>query len=382
MNTQRLIGWHYRVCLTLLCAGMSISGYVAEAGTSRNINMGEIKTGELLFRTTEAGAYDPAIHLETDVDIEVNGMVASVIVKQRFHNPGTDWVHGVYAFPLPEDSAVNGMRIEVGERVIVGEIQEKQAARRNFEAAKQAGKKAALVEQQRPNMFRSSIANIPPGEEVSVTLTYLQKVAFTDGRFSIRFPMTITPRYIPRNPLPHSESSDLVAQHGWAIATDQVPDAAQITPLDNPASARAANPINAARLTARLNPGLPLADVSSAYHQIHVVRDKNRYEISLYAKEMTMDRDFELSWMPTQSTVPQAALFTESRGGEDYAMLMLVPPQQTKQLTAMSREVVFVIDRSGSMSGESIRQARKALLFALDKLTPVDSFNIIQFDDT
>jgi len=369
-----------RFLFSLIVLMLSWFVVAANADEPPSMTMKDVQGGELLLRTNEAGKYVPALMLNTDVQIGVSGMIASVEVKQHFRNPAGDWVHGVYAFPLPENAAVNGMRIEVDGRIIVGEIHEKKRAKQKFEAARKAGKKAALVEQQRPNMFRSSVANIPPGEQVTVTLNYTQKVRYENDRFSLRFPMTITPRYIPGVPLPYAESLDLVADHGWAVGTDQVPDAAQITPFLEPRLPAPGAPVNKIDLRVELNPGLSLADVSSTYHPVHVARHKDVYQVALSAPETSMDRDFELTWKPGRSSVPQAALFTEKKGEHHYAMLMVMPPEQSPD-TTIPREVIFVIDRSGSMSGVSIDQARDALQFGLGQLGQADRFNIIQFDD-
>jgi Ca-activated chloride channel family protein len=351
-----------------------------DRSTNTRLTLNEVSGGEFLFRTDEAGQYEPAIQLGTEVDIRVRGMVASVEVKQRFKNPASDWAHAVYAFPLPETAAVNAMQIDVGDRVIVGEIREKEAARKEFEAAKVAGKKAALMEQRRANLFTSSVANIPPGEEILVTLNYLQKVEFSHGRFSMRFPTTITPRYMPGSALLPSEGVAVTSAEGWATATDEVPDAQFISPFLEPNLATSARPMSPLSVHADIDPGLPLAEISSAYHDIHVERNSGRYTVELVG-DVFADRDFELVWKPTQSQAPQAAMFMEEKGGDAYAMLMVVPPQLESTAGPIPREVVFVVDRSGSMSGVSLTQAKAAVTNAIGQLRPIDTFNIIQFDD-
>lgn len=370
---------------------------------ARALTLDEVGTGELLFKGTGQHHWNPAPQLGTTVDIQVSGLVARVTVEQRFRNPGSEWTEARYVFPLPENAAVNDMRIRIGERVIVGEIHEKQAAIKIYQQAKKDGKRAALVEQRRPNMFATNVANIGPNQELSVTLTYLQKVTFDQGRFSLRFPMTITPRYIPGKPLysehnhpehshpEHSEPfSEGVARSailrtdqtsGWASPTTQVPDADEITPYQNPHVATPTHPINAARITATIDPGLPLANIDSPWHNIQIDRQGSQYRIELANGPISMDRDFELSWQPVASTSPQAALFTEEVAGETYALVMVVPPTQPVADTRLNREAIFIIDTSGSMGGEPIRQARAALLAALDSLQPTDRFNIIEFND-
>jgi Ca-activated chloride channel family protein len=351
----------------------------ADIEVPAQVNMSEIATGELLFTTAGPGQYTPALQLESRAEISVSGIVAVVEVTQRFRNTTRDWVEGIYVFPLPETAAVNAMELRIGERVIVGEIREKEQARREYQAAKRAGRKTALVEQRRSNMFSNAIANIAPGEVVEVRLTYVEKVRYDRGRFSLRFPMTITPRYIPGAPLPSDENTQSHAPgSGWSVNTDEVRDAADITPFVTPAATANGNRI---RLHVTVAPGLPLAEITSAYHEIQVARQSDVYDVELAAGSVPMDRDFVLSWQPVVSQTPAAVMFTEDIDGETYALAMVLPPEQRADTGRLARELVFIIDTSGSMGGEPIRQARAALEDALSRLTPGDHFNIIAFND-
>jgi len=143
---------------------------------------------------------------------------------QEFRNTGQDWVEGIYVFPLPDKAAVDRMRLHIGERFIEAEIREKDDAKKTYEQARSAGKKASLVEQQRANLFTTSVANIAPGEKVRIEIEYLEDVRYEEGQFSIRFPMTLTPRYVSGSALPDR------AGNGWSPDTDRVADASQITP--------------------------------------------------------------------------------------------------------------------------------------------------------
>ena len=169
-----------------------------------------------------------APQLRTDVSIKVTGMIARVRVQQRFSNPGDAWVEGIYVFPLPENGAVDRLRMLYNERLIEGEIQEKQQARKTYERARAKGQGASLLDQQRANIFTTSVANIPPHETVQVEIEYQQPLQWLAGEFSLRFPMVVGPRYIPGTPLV-TESGDFAGQ-GWSRDTDQVPDASRITP--------------------------------------------------------------------------------------------------------------------------------------------------------
>src|SRR5258706_14284084 len=151
--------------------------------------------GELQFKTSAGPVTAPL--LATDVEIRVTGHVARAKVRQNFRNPHTEWYEGVYSFPLPENAAVDHLRMRVGERVVEGEIRERQAAKASYEQAKSEGRRATLIEQERPNIFTSSVANIGPGATIEVEIEYQQTLRYDQGRYSLRFPMVVGPRYLP-----------------------------------------------------------------------------------------------------------------------------------------------------------------------------------------
>lgn len=338
-------------------------GAVAE-----ELSPGTMQTGSLLMRMQQG--YVTATLLNTDVNIAVNGLVARVSVMQEFKNDGNEWVEGVYVFPLPDKAAVDHMRLYIGDRYIEGEIQEKEQARKAYEKAKQSGKKTSLVEQQRANLFTTSVANIAPGETIIVEIEYLEDVRFDDGAFSLRFPMTLTPRFIPGQALPDKIGS------GWSSDTDEVSDASQITPPM--VSASRAHKVS---LQASVNAGMPLEIIASRYHPINVAETNGRYAVTLAGSRVPMDHDFEMLWRPVPSSSPRAMTFTETVHGEPHYLLMVVPPDTGDSSAArMPREMIFIVDTSGSMHGVSIEQAKRALQRALDGLQPEDRFNVIEFN--
>ena len=300
------------------------------------------------------------------------GVVARTRVTQRFMNPGTDWREGIYVFPLPETAAVDHLDMRIGTRRIVGQIRERGQARREYEQAKAEGKKAALVEQERPNLFTTSVAPIGPNEEVSVSIEYQQPLRQDNGAWSLRFPMAITPRYVPGTPLPLAAVGE-----GWAEDTDRVPDASRITP---PVVHPSAGKINPVTLTMDLDAGVPLARLDSRYHAAKVVEHPgHRYTLTLDGP-VPADRDFEVTWVPELGHAPSAAVFGETREGRGYALVMLMPTLPEAPTPRLAREVTFVIDTSGSMEGPSIVQAKAALALALERLQPGDRFNVIEFN--
>ncbi|MEH6519194.1 MAG: marine proteobacterial sortase target protein [Halioglobus sp.] len=399
LNTDihRLGGYPLWLCFRCL-PGLTVAALVmmllsvnsAQAQPGDDVIPNGVQAGQLLFQERQGGRFTPAVIQDSKVHFDISGMIARVRLEQTFHNGSDQWVEAVYAFPLPDTGAVRAMEMRVGERRIVGEIKEKSLAKKIYEKAKTAGKKASLVEQQRPNLFTNRVANIGPGEDVIVKLEYIQQVEYRAGEFFLRFPMTITPRYIPGNlqPSPESaaahESVELNPYLGWAAPTDQVPDANAITPLVYPNTLSGGAPYNSIEVTAQLDVGMPLAKVESPYHELAMSRSKNRYDIRLAQGFSEMNRDFVLSWQAVTGAAPQAAVFTEKVAGEYYGLLMVIPPAlvSADSLSRLPREIVFIIDTSGSMGGVAIAQARESLSLALRELRPQDSFNVIEFNSS
>ena len=334
--------------------------------------LGDAKQGRLVFKSKDGMLAAPT--LKTDVHMRITGMIARVKVEQHFKNPTNDWMEGVYVFPLPEESAVDHLDMKIGERVIEGQIKEKEQAKKVYEAAKQEGKKATLLEQERANIFTTNVANIGPLEEITVVIEYQETLRYDQGQFRVRFPMVVAPRYIPGSPL----ASDFVGT-GFSRDTDKVPDASQITP---PVLHPSKGPINPVRIKIDLDAGFQLAQLENPYQKTDMKQDGHRYSISLAAGETLANRDFELVWKPEVGDKPQAAVFTETKKDKTYALVMVMPPSAASEAktTPMPREVIFVIDTSGSMEGMSMEQARESLALALGRLMPQDRFNVIQFN--
>ncbi|TGD73529.1 marine proteobacterial sortase target protein [Mangrovimicrobium sediminis] len=347
--------------------------------------------GAMRWRDPSSGTYAPALTQSSRVELGIAGMLARVRLEQTFHNQTDQWQEGVYSFPLPPDAAVRHLEMRAGERVIIGEVREREEAANVYREARAAGKKAALVEQQRPNLFTTRIANVAPGEQVSVRLEYVQQAQYAGGEFSLRVPTTLTPRYIPGVPLAEIAAEEELAEtvplsvdeyFGWARATTEVPDAAAITPLQYRQPGSDSAPLNPVSFDVDLDAGMPLARVEALYHRMNLSRDGERYHLVLADGVAEMDRDFELRWRPVTGATPRAALFTEAVDGEYYGLLMVLPPALAADQQVLPREMIFVVDTSGSMGGEPIRQAQASLQYGLAQLRPGDSFNIIAFEST
>ena len=244
------------------------------------MGLNDVTEGTLLFKTNQQGRYTAAPILSTDVQIAVTGIIARATVRQEFTNPSQkkgDWLEGIYVFPLPETAAVDHLRMHVGDRIIEGQIKERGEAKKAYEKAKQEGRRTSLVEQERPNIFTTSVANIGPGERIIVEIEYQETVRYDQGTFQLRFPMVVGQRYIPGTPV-IVEGQD-PSGSGTMLDTDRVPDASRITP---PVQAPGQGSINPVSLSLSLTPGFPIAKVESLFHPVIVIPDPDGgYHISL-----------------------------------------------------------------------------------------------------
>ncbi|GAA4359542.1 marine proteobacterial sortase target protein [Kangiella marina] len=309
--------------------------------------------------------------LSTDIQMHVNSVVSRVTVKQTFKNNSTEWLEGIYQFPLPEDAAIDTLKMHIGQRIIEGEVQEKQQAERTYQQAKNQGQRASIVHQARANLFTTKLANIAPGESITIEIQFQSLVKADSTHFSIRMPLGITPRYQPGGNTTQGSSEQSVTQNKH-----------QVTPLPHEMTMfnTATQPNRPVNIRVLLNPGFDLALLESPYHKTQIQQHGDNYEISL-ENPAQANRDFVLNWQPQLGQEPKVALFSEAQDGYNYHVLMMLPPTHTLVTeNTQPREMIFVIDSSGSMSGESMQQAKAGLLFALNQLGPDDTFNIIDFD--
>lgn len=373
------------LCACILMITGATTSARAETAPSRAsdvsglVTPNDVNSGTLLLPSREPGYFVEAPRLKTDVEITVSGPISRVKVTQRFQNPSKGWVEGTYVFPLPENAAVDELRMQIGDRFIEGLIKPRAEARQIYEDAKAEGKKAALLEQQRPNIFTNQVANIGPGETIVVQIEYQQAVHQSGGEFSLRFPMVVAPRY---NPAPVVQSVEFNNGSGFAVATDPVEnrDKIQAPVLDPKENAR----INPVTLSVILNAGFPIGDVRSSFHEVTIdTTDDQTRRIALKQESVPADKDFELTWKAATNKTPSAGLFRETIDGKSYLLAFVTPPTVADDAAPPARrEVVFVIDNSGSMSGISMEQAKQSLALAISKLKADDRFNVIRFDDT
>ena len=315
------------------------------------------RAGTLYLCAMPCGSATEALRQTTQIHAQVTGNVARVHVTQKFENPSDDWVEGLYVFPLSAGAAVDELEMQVGERRIRGEIKRKQDARATYEQAKSEGRRASLVDQERPNMFTTSVANIAPHSAITVDIAYLDTIPFRDGRYSLSLPLSITPRYTP----------GAGREEGGAPAAAPSPELVAAAVQD-------------AQVEVDLEPGFPLQQVYSVNHSVLMEMTGIGRHINLRSPTVPADRDFELVWTPSVAPDTYASAFAETFGNDTYVLVSLMPPQMTAERT-YKREVLFIIDTSGSMSGSSIEQARAALRLGVARLQPGDTFNIIRFSN-
>ncbi|MBV9911209.1 MAG: marine proteobacterial sortase target protein, partial [Sinobacteraceae bacterium] len=355
---ETLLNW--LSLLVLLSLGCAFSGCYAATPY-------EEQSGTLLMKPSADASPVEALRVASSFRVQVTGNLARVYVTQQFSNSSDDWMEGLYVFPLSVGAAVDELEMHVGDRVIRGEIQQRSKARVTYEQARTEGRQASLVEQERPNMFSTAVANIAPHAAISIELAYLETIALRDGRYTLHLPLAIVPRYNPAFGLDPAtaNAAQLIREANATLGVTNTPE--RVTSAQQKVS-----------IEVELSPGFRLQSLQSLHHEVTSTDDGTAQQIRLTASQVPADRDFELVWTPAVVPAVQASAFTEQFGSESYALLMLTAPQNTGR-SAQRREVQFIIDTSGSMYGPSIEQARAALQMGVDRLTAEDRFNIIRF---
>lgn len=305
----------------------------------------------------------------THVSASLNGMIAEVEVRQTYQNPATHPIEAVYTFPLPENSAVNFMQMVIGKRTITAEIEERAQARHRYDAAKREGFTAALLEQERPNIFTQSVANIAPGETIDVVVRYVQDLSYDRGEYEFVFPMVVGPRFVPGAPVGASGT-------GSTPDTTSVPDASRISPPYLGRGERSGHDIS---VEVQANAGHPIAAFRAVTHQVSSRQTADgTLHVTLTEAASIPNRDFVLRYRAVDQK-PLATLYTSGAGTRGYFSLVVEPPALDVETLVGRREVVFVVDVSGSMAGTPLSLCRRAMRTALEGLRPQDTFNIITF---
>ncbi len=345
------LNWRDAVILIWLLFFVSL--YHVQAYAQNHIVLNDVNKGMMLSYDTTSDHYSPLTLVSSEYEVDISGIVADVTVKQTFQNNSQAWIdQGIYAFPIDNNAAVYDMQMQLGERLIVAEIHEKKQAQQIYDEAKAEGLTASLVKQYRPNLFTTDVANIMPKEEIEVHISYQQTLNYDAGHIDFRLPLAIKNRYVPQGDLQET-----------AVPVSSVTDQMK------------------RKIRINLEAGFELSELKSMHHDVAIVNSDVTKTISLADDGLYDQDDFVLRWYPQKKQQPQAAMFSEKINGEEYVLMMLLPPQQhLDQYEKQNREVVFIIDTSGSMHGKAINAAKDALLFGLTQMTELDKFNIIEFN--
>lgn len=308
----------------------------------------------------------------TSVTADIPGCCARVKVTQEFVNPTGDKIEAVYVFPLPDNAAVDWMEMQVGGHTIRGEIKEREEAKRIYEQAKDKGHVAAILDQERPNIFTQSVANIMPGEKVTVMISYLQVLDYEAGYYEFVFPMVVGPRYMPGDPTGRSGS-------GMAPDTDQVPDGSRISPPITPKGIRAGHDIS---IEVKIDSGTPIADIESKQHQINVKRSgKTGAVVTLRQNSTIPNKDFILRYSAGGKQIQTGLLAHTRAEGDGFFTLIVEPPPVPQTSMIIPKEMIFVIDASGSMMGEPVEKAKETMALCIRQMNPYDTFQLMSFSN-
>ncbi|HEY0004773.1 MAG TPA: VIT and VWA domain-containing protein, partial [Pyrinomonadaceae bacterium] len=358
-----------------LLLGISLTGLLLFAA-SRNTETAVAATGQETPGSLQVVGKDgkpagacPLKH--TDVKAEITGFLSRVIITQEFENPFKEKIEAIYTFPLPQQAAVDDMTMRVGERTVRGRILRREEAQAVYEAARMGGQVASLLDQERPNIFTQSVANIMPGEKVTVQISYVETLKYEEGSYEFSFPMVVGPRYIPG-----AQTGRQSVGGGFSPDTDRVPDASRVTPRVAGAGTRAGHDIS---LDVTLDAGVPIDGLVSQSHEVQVERTgEQRAHVRLKDLSAIPNKDFILKYDVAGRRLEDAVLVNRSEKG-GFFTLILQPPDRIKTEDVMPKEIVFVLDTSGSMMGFPIEKAKEAMKLALDGLYPQDTFNLITF---
>ena len=371
-----------------------LSGGIAFAQTPQPIDPMErgVTQGALRVKTEDEIVECPLKH--TDVKASISGFIARVTVTQTFDNPYDEKIEAVYVFPLPHTAAVDDMTMVIGERRIVGLIKRRAEARAMYERAIEQGATAGLLEQERPNIFTQSVGNIKPGKEIRIEISYVDVLNYDMGSYEFHFPMVVGPRYIPgeptsKNPELPKELKGKVGEveaptegadpsgTGWSPDTTRVPDTSRITPPELKPGYRTGHDIS---LSVSLEAGVPVGDIKIVNHKATLKRiGASGAVVEIPPADSIPNKDFVMKYAVVGEK-PEMAILAHSRGRDQgYFMLMIQPKLDAELAKAPPREVVFLVDVSGSMGGHPTEKVKEAMrhFFRLSK--PNDTVQVITF---
>ena len=314
----------------------------------------------------------------TDVQARVSGSLSRVEVTHTFENPFTTALNAIYIFPLPDEAAVDSMVIQFADRTIQGKIEKREEAQAIYEQAKQRGQTAGLLEQERANIFTQSLANIPPGEQIKVVICYSDPLAYKQGAYEFIFPMVVGSRYIPGNPIADHSQGSATAPMTLNQDTDIVPDASRLNGPVLPTGMRSGHDI---QVTLDIETGVEIVNLQSPSHQIKVDTQAALTHITLAPNDTLPNKDLIVRYQ-VAGEATQTSLLTQSdqRGG--HFALYMIPAIRYDAAQYIPKDMVFLIDTSGSQSGAPLAQCQALMGRFIEGLHPQDTFNIVNFANT
>lgn len=310
---------------------------------------------------------------ETRVNSQISGFLASVEVQQTYVNTHDEPLEAIYTFPLPNEASIHEMIMKINDRLVIGELKEEEQAREDYEEAKEEGKRASLLEQERPNVFTQSVANIMPGDTVQIVIRYSEIMEYEGGQYTSVIPAVIGPRYTPGTPKEADNQGE-----GFADDTDRVPDASRVTPEAMGPDVTSEHELS---VNVDLDAGFPIANLGSPSHRINVERDSTETaSVSLAPGDTVPNKDFILNYSLDLDEPMVSAMFHQSFLG-GYMSLILQPQTSFEDQDITPKDLIFVLDKSGSMSGQRMETLKQAVDQSIGNLRSRDRFKLILFDN-
>ena len=341
-----------RVCLLLIV--VAFASPAARAQTAR-----DDKTLSPYFFVKGDPEVDRLPLKDTRVEIAVSGVIADVKVVQTYSNEGSRPINATYVFPASTRAAVYSMRMRIGDQVIAARVKEREAAKQEFDAARKEGKSASLLEQDRPNVFSMSLANIMPRDQIEIELRYTELLVPTNGVYEVVYPTVVGPRYSSQ------QESSAPGKDRW---------------VKSPYTRQGERPSSTLRISTRISAGLPIQELSCQSHQIVP------QWLTPTVAQLTLDdanpfqgnRDFVLRYRLAGEQIASGLILYQGEG-ENFFLYMAQPPRRVSSDDIPAREYIFVVDVSGSMHGFPLNTAKQLLKDLIGRLRPTDLFNVVLF---
>ena len=348
-----------RISRLLLLVPLFLTLLFPGSGQARPAESEDRTLSPYFFVKSDSPQVDQLPLKSTSARVHIAGVIADVLVTQIYKNEGRDPLEALYVFPASTRAAVYGMKMTVGKRVIEARIKEREEARRAYEQARDQGKTASLLEQQRPNVFQMNVANILPGDEIRVELKYTELLAPADRVYEFVYPAVVGPRYSNR------PESSAPASEQW---------------IKNPYHRQGEKPAYRFDLSVTLAAGLPIQDLSCPSHKVSSkFAHSSQAEITLDPSEAYGgNRDFILRYRLDGQKVQSGLLLYEGEK-ENFFLLQVQPPRRVAQAEIPGREYIFIVDVSGSMHGFPLEISKKLLKELIGRLRPTDRFNVLLF---